>query len=102
MLENRKTMRTLLLCLSIIYYQIGVAQSQPDSLAFPASWAGNWKGNRILCTYEKTDANTMVFEVFSGSEKEISSTGNTKQGEEEIPAVKTYPFGVFQRAVLRR
>ena len=60
------------------------------------------QGSRILCTYEKTDADTLVFEVYSGSEKEISSTGKMKQGEEDIPEVKTYPFGVFQRALLRR
>jgi len=188
LLENLNVMRTLLLCLSIVYLQIGIAQSQPDSLNFPASWAGNWtgtleifsgkgivqsvemtieihkidtskegrytfglvygskqqdwrpyelvpvaperglwkvdeknsiamesflygpkllcwfvvQGNRILCTYEKTNDTTMVFEVFSGSEKEISSTGNTQLSGEEIPEVKTYPFGVFQRAVLRR
>lgn len=181
-------MRTLLLCLSIVYLQIGVAQSTPDSLTFPASWAGNWtgtldifsgkgkvqsvemtieihkidtskegrytfglvygskeqdwrpyelvpvaperglwkvdeknsiamesylygpkllcwfvvQGSRILCTYEKTGADTLVFEVLSGPEKEISSTGNTKQGEEDIPEVRTYPFGVFQRALLRK
>ena len=181
-------MRSLLLCISIVYLQNGFAQSPPDSLTFPASWAGNWtgtldifsakgkvqsvemtieihkidtskegrytfgmvygskeqdwrpyelvpvaperglwkvdeknsiamesylygpkllcwfvvQGNRILCTYEKTNADTMVFEVVSGAEKEISSTGNSKQGDEEIPEVKTYPFGVFQRAVLRR
>lgn len=55
--------------------------------------------NRILCTYEK-NGDTMYFEVLSGIEAAISTTGNTKQGEEEIPEVKTYPFSVFQRAVL--
>lgn len=60
------------------------------------------QGSRILCTYEKTADDTMVFEVMSGPEKEVSTTGNAKQGEEEIPEVKTYPFGVFQRAILHR
>lgn len=60
------------------------------------------QGSRILCAYEKTDERTLVFEVMSGPEKEVSSTGKTKQGEEEIPEVKTYPFGVFQRAVLKK
>lgn len=181
-------MRLLLLCLSMLYLQIASAQTTADSLAFPASWAGDWSGtldifngkgkvqsvemqleihkidtskegrytfgliygskeqdwrpyelvpvaperglwkvdeknsivmesylygpkllcwfvvgnNRILCTYEKTNDDTLVFEVTSGAEKEVSSTGNTKQGEEDIPEVKTYPFGVFQRAMLRR
>lgn len=58
-------------------------------------------GNRILCTYEKRSANEMWFEVYSGEEKPVSSTGNTKQGDEDIPEVNTYPFGVFQRAVLK-
>jgi len=60
------------------------------------------QGNRILCTYEKTGDHTMVFEVLSGSETAVSTTGLTKQGDEDIPEVKTYPVGVFQRAVLRR
>ena len=181
-------MRLLLFCLSMFYIPNIQAQSTPDSLTFPVSWAGNWtgtldifsgkgkiqsvamaleihkidtskegrymfglvygskeqdwrpyelvpvaperglwkvdekntivmesylygpkllcwfvvQGSRILCTYEKTGADTLVFEVLSGPEKEISSTGKTKQGEEDIPEVKTYPFGVFQRALLHR
>jgi hypothetical protein len=58
------------------------------------------QGSRILCTYERIDEQTMLFEVVSGSETPVSTTGNTKQGEEEIPEVKTFPFNVFQRAKL--
>lgn len=57
-------------------------------------------GSRILCTYEKTGEDTMIFEVVSGMESAISTTGNTRQGEEDIPEVKTFPFSVFQRAIL--
>lgn len=60
------------------------------------------QGSRILCTYEKAADDTMVFEVISGSETAASTTGNTKQGTEDIPEVKTFPFSVFQRAVLKR
>lgn len=60
------------------------------------------EGSRVLCTYEKTDSNTMVFEVISGMETAVSATGNTKQGEEDIPEVKTFPCSVFQRAVLHK
>jgi hypothetical protein len=60
------------------------------------------QGSRVLCTYEKTDEQTMVFEVISGTETAISTTGNAKQGEEDIPEVKTYPCSVFQRAVLKK
>ncbi len=58
--------------------------------------------SRILCTYEKVSDDTLIFEVISGSESPVSTTGNSKQGEEEIPEVKTFPCSVFQRAVLKR
>jgi hypothetical protein len=61
------------------------------------------QGNRILCTYERRSSTEMLFEVYSGSETAVSTTGNTQQpGEEAIPEVKTFPFGVFQRAILFR
>lgn len=60
------------------------------------------EGVRILCTYEKTSEDTLVFEVVSGTEAAVSTTGNTKQGEEEIPEVKSFPCTGFQRAVLKR
>ncbi len=60
------------------------------------------QGSRILCTYEKTGPDTLIFEVLSGTEEAISTTGNTKINEEDIPEVKTFPFSVFQRAVLRK
>ncbi|TNE54672.1 MAG: hypothetical protein EP344_14035 [Bacteroidetes bacterium] len=58
------------------------------------------QGSRVLCTYEKR-GDDMLFEVYSGAEKPVSTTGNTQQGEEEIPEVQTFPFNVFQRAVLQ-
>ncbi len=57
------------------------------------------QGSRVLCTYEKR-GKEMLFEVYSGQETPVSSTGNTKQNDEEIPEVKTFPFSVFQRATL--
>lgn len=59
------------------------------------------EGARILCTYEKI-GDTLVFEVISGKETPVSTTGGTKQGDENISVVQTYPVSVFQRAVLRR
>lgn len=58
--------------------------------------------SRVLCTYEKVDDSTMIFEVMSGLEANISTTGNSTSGGEDIPEVKTYPFSVFQRAVLKK
>jgi hypothetical protein len=60
------------------------------------------QGSRILCTYEKTDTNTLVFEVMAGAENPVSTTGKTEQAGEQIPEVNTYPFSAFQRAVLTR
>ena len=60
------------------------------------------QNSRILCTYEKISDTEMIFEVCSGQEKAVSTTGNTKQGEEDIPEVLTYPVSVFQRAVLKK
>jgi hypothetical protein len=60
------------------------------------------QGSRILCTYEKTGDNDLVFEVISGVEKQVSSTGKAMHNGEEVPEVLTYPVGVFQRAILKR
>ncbi len=60
------------------------------------------QGSRVLSMTEKVDANTLVFEIVTGKETAVSTTGNTKQGEEEIPAVTSYPITVYQRAVLHR
>jgi hypothetical protein len=60
------------------------------------------EGSRILCTYEKIDAKTIVFEVMAGKDTFVSTTGNTKQGDEQISEVKTFPFSGFQRAILKK
>jgi len=59
-------------------------------------------GSRLLCTYERVGADTLVFEVYSGPDRSISTTGNTMHEGEEIPEVQTFPLAVFQRAVLKR
>ena len=60
------------------------------------------QGSRILCAYEKTQTDEMVFEVMSGPEKAVSQTGGAQHEGEEIPKVTTFPFSVFQRAILKR
>lgn len=60
------------------------------------------QGSRILCAYEKTQPNEMVFEVMSGPEKAVSQTGGAQHEGEEMPEVNTFPFSVFQRAILKR
>lgn len=60
-------------------------------------------GSLIQATFEKRGAE-IIFEILAGREEPISITGGEKiEGEEEaIPEVKTMPFNVMQRAVLRR
>ncbi len=60
------------------------------------------EGNRVLSMTEKVDDNTLVFEIITGKETAVSTTGNTKQGEEVIPPVSSYPISVYQRAILHR
>ena len=55
----------------------------------------------LLCTYEKK-GDTMIFEVISGKNEAISTTGGKVVDGEEIPVVKTYPIIVSQRAELKR
>jgi len=60
-------------------------------------------GSRILFTYEKTGSDTMLVEVVTGAETVYSTTQNSpSDAEPDVYEVKSYPFSVFQRAVLRR
>ena len=56
-------------------------------------------GNMILITLEQQGKH-LVFEVLSGKMDPVSITGDTIFNEEEIPAVKTFPLRVYQKAVL--
>ncbi|MCU0353813.1 MAG: hypothetical protein MUD08_08775 [Cytophagales bacterium] len=58
-------------------------------------------GTRLLSSYEKNGEN-IVFEVISGPDKAVSTTGGQKTANGEIPAVQAFPVAVMQRAVLRR
>lgn len=55
----------------------------------------------LLCTYEKV-GDKMIFEVISGKNEAVSTTGGEVVDGEEIPEVKTYPIIVSQRAELKR
>jgi hypothetical protein len=62
------------------------------------------QGNRVLCSYELIDAQTLSFEVISGKETEVSKSGGVIRALEQdtIPSVGTFPIGVFQRAILKK
>lgn len=57
--------------------------------------------NLILASFEKRDDH-IVFEILAGSEKPVSISGGQRVDEEDIPSVKTLPFTVMQRAILRK
>ncbi|MCB0618975.1 MAG: hypothetical protein KDC43_13375 [Saprospiraceae bacterium] len=59
-------------------------------------------GNALLTSTEKTGPDELVWEIAVSSETPVSVTGNTTEGEEEIPEVKTFPINGLQRAVLTR
>ena len=57
--------------------------------------------SQMVITYEK-QGEQLIFEVMAGNQNPVSTTGNTGEGEQQIPEVKTYPVPTFQRAVLTR
>ena len=58
-------------------------------------------GSRILSVQEKR-GDQMIFEIIFGNIEPVSVTGDQKFDGEDIPAVKTFPMGGYQRAVLRK
>jgi hypothetical protein len=59
-------------------------------------------GNFLTSTMEKKDADTMLFEITSGSDTPVSKTGNQIFKGDTIPEVKTFPIRVVQKAVLKK
>ncbi len=60
------------------------------------------EGNFLTSTMEKQNENTMLFEITSGNDKPVSSTGNQIFQGDTIPVVKTFPVRVVQKAILKK
>lgn len=58
-------------------------------------------GNLLETFIEKRD-DTLIWEIFSGKHEPASITGDTVQDGEDIPRVKTYPMGVYQKCILEK
>ncbi len=56
----------------------------------------------IVATYTKNKDGTLTFEIIVGKTEPISTTGNTKQKDEDVPEVTTYPVIGRQKAMLKR
>ena len=59
------------------------------------------KNSVVIATYTKS-GDAIIFEIISGKDKPVSITGNTKQGEEEIPEVASFLVNGRQKAVLKK
>ena len=57
--------------------------------------------NYIIATYTKKE-DSLLFEIIAGDGEALTITGNTKQGEEEIPEVISYVVNGRQYAVLNK
>ena len=55
----------------------------------------------IIATYTKKE-DSLFFEIIAGDGEAVTITGNTKQGEEEIPEVISYLVNGRQKAVLNK
>ncbi len=55
----------------------------------------------IIATYTKKE-DSLLFEIIAGDGEAIAITGNTKQGEEDIPVVNSYLVNGRQKAVLNK
>lgn len=58
--------------------------------------------DNLLTTTTELQGDKLVWEIISGSLSKTTATGNTIDGTDTIPEVKSYPIRVMQRAVLSR
>ena len=56
----------------------------------------------LLTTTTELQGDKLVWEIISGSLENTTSTGNTIDGTDTIPEVKSYPIKVMQRAYLSK
>ena len=58
-------------------------------------------GSLLLTTNELRADGTLSWEIISGKLEPVSITGDEKVEGKDIPAVKAFPIGILQRAILR-
>ncbi|MBC7892368.1 MAG: hypothetical protein H7Y12_09160 [Sphingobacteriaceae bacterium] len=59
------------------------------------------QGSRLISSFERR-GNELIFEIISGKDTAISTSGGQKVTGEDIPPVQSFPIGTWHRAVLRR
>lgn len=58
------------------------------------------QNNLITSIYTLLEDGKMEFEIFFSDTQSIAESGNTLFDEEEIPLVKSFPIGGYQKAIL--
>lgn len=56
----------------------------------------------LLESVERIEDDKLIFEIFSGNNLAIRTSGDTIIGKDTIPAVKSFSISVMQRAVLHK
>lgn len=59
------------------------------------------QGTRLLSSFERR-GDELIFEIISGKDAPVGTTGGQKVGGEDVPPVQSFPIGTWHRAVLRR
>ncbi len=59
------------------------------------------QGTRLLSSFERRGGE-LIFEIISGKDTPVRTSGGQKVGGEDIPPVQSFPIGTWHRAVLRR
>lgn len=59
------------------------------------------QGTRLVSSYERR-GDELIFEIISGKDTPVNTTGGQKVGGEDVPSVQSFPIGTWHRAVLRR
>lgn len=59
------------------------------------------QGTRLISSYERR-GDELIFEIISGKDAPVGTTGGQKVGGEDVPTVQSFPVGTWHRAVLKR
>lgn len=59
------------------------------------------QGTRLVSSFERR-GDELIFEIISGKDTAVRTSGGQKAAGEDIPPVQSFPIGTWHRAVLRR
>lgn len=59
------------------------------------------QGTRLISSFERR-GDELIFEILSGKDAPVRTSGGQKRGDGDVPTVQSFPLGSWHRAVLRR